>query len=89
MGEGQIESAMELLKECSENGEWLCLKNLHLMTTWLGDLEKIIKSLNPHNSFRLWLTTEPHNEFSRALSSSCLKVTYEVIIIIIIIVVLQ
>ena len=29
MGQGQMEIALELLKKCSINGEWLCLKNLH------------------------------------------------------------
>ena len=26
---------MQKLKECAENGWWLCLKNLHLVTAWL------------------------------------------------------
>lgn len=78
MGEGQTETAMELLRSCSQSGEWLCLKNLHLMTSWLGELEKELKALKFHENFRLWLTTEPHEDFSRVLAGSCLKVTYEV-----------
>ncbi|KAK6637824.1 hypothetical protein RUM44_008246 [Polyplax serrata] len=77
MGEGQTETAMELLRSCSQSGEWLCLKNLHLMTSWLGELEKELKALKFHENFRLWLTTEPHEDFSRVLAGSCLKVTYE------------
>lgn len=41
MGQGQAEIAMKLLNECSANGSWLCLKNLHLVTSWLGTLEKV------------------------------------------------
>lgn len=69
---------MELLKSCSESGQWLCIKNLHLMTSWLGELEKEFRSLKLHSNFRLWLTTEPNEEFSPVLANSCLKITYEV-----------
>jgi dynein heavy chain 2 len=41
MGQGQAEIAMQLLHECATNGEWLCLKNLHLVTSWLPTLEKV------------------------------------------------
>ena len=44
MGQGQAEVAMQLLQECATNGEWLCLKNLHLVTAWLPTLEKVITS---------------------------------------------
>jgi dynein heavy chain 2 len=41
MGQGQMEIALELLKKCAINGEWLCLKNLHLVVAWLPILEKV------------------------------------------------
>ena len=41
MGQGQADIAMQLLHECVERGEWLCLKNLHLVTAWLPTLEKV------------------------------------------------
>ena len=44
MGQGQSDIAMHQLRECSQNGEWLCLKNLHLVTAWLPVLEKVCKS---------------------------------------------
>ncbi|KAJ7398962.1 hypothetical protein BTVI_119896 [Pitangus sulphuratus] len=40
MGQGQADLAIQTLKECAHNGEWLCLKNLHLVTSWLPVLEK-------------------------------------------------
>jgi len=43
MGQGQAELAMQLLQECATNGEWLCLKNLHLVTAWLPTLEKVVR----------------------------------------------
>lgn len=41
MGQGQADVALATLRECARNGEWLCLKNLHLVTTWLPLLEKV------------------------------------------------
>ena len=41
MGQGQAEIAIQLLRDCARNGEWLCLKNLHLVTSWLPTLEKV------------------------------------------------
>ena len=42
MGQGQAEEAMRLLAECARTGDWLCLKNLHLVVAWLPTLEKEI-----------------------------------------------
>ena len=36
-----MEIALDLLKKCSSQGSWLCLKNLHLVTPWLSTLEKV------------------------------------------------
>jgi dynein heavy chain 2 len=41
MGQGQMQIALDLLKKCSSQGSWLCLKNLHLVTPWLTTLEKV------------------------------------------------
>ncbi|XP_022103094.1 cytoplasmic dynein 2 heavy chain 1-like isoform X1 [Acanthaster planci] len=77
MGQGQANIAMQLLHDCARNGEWLCLKNLHLVTSWLPVLEKEINTLEPHEKFRLWLTAESHPKFPTILLQSSLKITYE------------
>ncbi|XP_053400577.1 cytoplasmic dynein 2 heavy chain 1-like [Mercenaria mercenaria] len=77
MGQGQSEIAMQLLRDCSQNGDWLCLKNLHLVTAWLPSLEKEINTLKPHKDFRLWMTAEVHPKFPTILLQSSLKITYE------------
>ena len=41
MGQGQADIALQLLRDCARNGQWLCLKNLHLVTGWLQLLEKV------------------------------------------------
>lgn len=45
MGQGQSELAMTLLRECARNGDWLCLKNVHLVVSWLPTLEKEMYTL--------------------------------------------
>jgi len=41
MGQGQADIALQQLRDCARDGEWLCLKNLHLVTAWLPTLEKV------------------------------------------------
>ncbi len=77
MGQGQSEVALEKLASAAAAGEWLCLKNLHLMTFWIPTLEKELAGLKLHEKFRLWLTAESHLKFPSTLIESCLKVTYE------------
>lgn len=40
MGGGQNEVALELMRQAAQKGQWLCLKNVHLVTVWLPTLEK-------------------------------------------------
>ncbi|XP_064157010.1 dynein cytoplasmic 2 heavy chain 1 isoform X2 [Anguilla rostrata] len=77
MGQGQADIAIQTLRECARSGEWLCLKNLHLVTAWLPLLEKELNVLQPKAGFRLWLTAEVHPKFSPILLQSSLKITYE------------
>lgn len=94
MGQGQADIALAEITQAAASGGWVCLKNLHLVTFWLPVLEKHINSIlqpyitngstsgdnssEPHRNFRLWLTTEPQDEFPSTLLQSCLKVAYEV-----------
>lgn len=50
-----------MLKEAAVKGQWVCLKNLHLVISFLPILEKTFKSLERHENFKCWLTTEAHN----------------------------
>lgn len=77
MGGGQQETAQHLLRAAALNGTWLCLKNLHLVVAWLPTLEKELASIQPHQDFRLWLTSESHPSFTSILLQSSLKATYE------------
>jgi len=77
MGGGTNETAIETIKQAALKGEWVCLKNLHLVTPWLSVLEKEFKMLKPDKQFRLWLTSEPHIKFPSILLQTSLKITYE------------
>lgn len=72
-----LQVALQLLHECAKTGSWLCLKNLHLVVSWLPTLEKEIYGLTKHADFRIYLTSEPHPKFPTTLLESALKITYE------------
>eukprot|EP01052_Picozoa_sp_SAG31_P000354 SAG31_NODE_11_length_38734_cov_21.263854_4_plen_1070_part_00 len=79
MGQGQAETALDLLRKCAQFGEWLCLKNVHLVVAWLPSFEKELNALLPtaNENFRLWLTTESHAKFPTILLQQSLKITFE------------
>ncbi len=77
MGGGQQSVAATMLRAASNNGTWLCLKNLHLVVAWLPTLEKMLSSLEPHDDFRLWLTSEPHQLTPAILLQQSIKATFE------------
>jgi dynein heavy chain 2, cytosolic len=37
-----------MLREAAKKGDWLSLKNVHLVTSWLPTLEKELKNLDIH-----------------------------------------
>ncbi|RZC33069.1 cytoplasmic dynein 2 heavy chain 1 [Asbolus verrucosus] len=77
MGEGQEVKAIAALEKTAQAGQWLILKNLHLVTGWLSILCQNLQNLKPHESFRLWLITEPNPSFNFVLAQNSLKVVYE------------
>ncbi|CBZ37876.1 dynein heavy chain, putative [Leishmania donovani] len=77
MGSGQTDEAMRLLRESAVKGDWLFLKNLHLVIPWVSQLQKELMVLKPDASFRLFLTSEAHDEFPSMLLGQSLKITFE------------
>lgn len=77
LGSGQTDGAMSLLYRAAKEGHLLLLKNLHLVSPWLYDLEKALKLLKPHESFRLILTTEVSSSFPTILLQESLLISYE------------
>lgn len=77
MGGGQNEVALKTLEECATKGEWLCLKNLHLVPNFLTSLEKTLNNTQIAEGFKLFLTTEEHPKFPVVLLETCFKLSYE------------
>ncbi|KAJ3554185.1 hypothetical protein NM688_g3240 [Phlebia brevispora] len=50
--------ADQAIANAARQGSWVLLKNVHLAPSWLGQLEKKLQTLGPHQSFRLFLTME-------------------------------
>ncbi|CEO98015.1 hypothetical protein PBRA_006129 [Plasmodiophora brassicae] len=78
MGQGQTDAALKAISTASSNGSWVCLKNLHLVSTWLPTLEKALGALSKcHERYRLWLTSESHACWPAMLLQRATKVTVE------------
>ncbi|XP_077377243.1 dynein axonemal heavy chain 10-like [Festucalex cinctus] len=78
MGQGQEKVALHLLELAASRGQWLMLQNCHLLVKWLKDLEKCIERVpKPHPNFRLWLTTNPIDDFPIGILQKSLKVVTE------------
>lgn len=58
------------------SGDWLLLKNLHLVVSWLPALEREVHKLGPgrHSGFRLFLASQPHTKFPQTLLERSIKV---------------
>ena len=59
-------------------GFWVLLQNVHLLASWLKNLEKKLETAKaPHADFRLWLTTQPSDKFPLGILQRSLKVVTE------------
>jgi dynein heavy chain len=59
-------------------GNWVMLMNCHLLVSWLKTLERISDAIKkPDPGFRLWLTTNPTNQFPLGILQKALKVVTE------------
>nr|XP_057927697.1 dynein axonemal heavy chain 10-like isoform X1 [Doryrhamphus excisus] len=78
MGQGQEKVALHLLEVAAARGQWLMLQNCHLLVKWLKDLEKCLEMITkPHPHFRLWITTNPIDDFPIGILQKSLKVVTE------------
>ena len=69
-----------LISDATRQGNWVFLANCHLMISWLPDLQKIIEAFEektPHETFRLWLSSNPTPHFPLAILQRGVKMTTE------------
>lgn len=70
--------AKAMIERGAIRGHWIMLNNCHLLVKWLKTMEAIIENLQkPDKNFRLWLTTEPTDEFPLGILQKSLKVVTE------------
>ena len=78
MGQGQEERARKAITEAILKGHWLMLQNCHLSLEFCEELiTTMVDTDEMHRNFRLWLTTEVHNDFPIGLLQISHKFTNE------------
>ena len=78
LGQGQGPIAEQMLETGYRRGNWVLLQNCHLLASWLKTLEKMLNEMkDPHKDFRLWLTTDPTDNFPLGILQRSLKVVTE------------
>lgn len=85
LGQGQGPVAQRLIEAAVKTGDWVCLQNCHLASSWMNDLEDLCSQLNDPNSklspvnedFRLFLTSMPTTTFPIPILQNSVKVTTE------------
>lgn len=80
LGQGQGKIAEQFIQAGQANGEWICLQNCHLSSSWMPELERIQEiqneeTINPE--YRLWLTSMPTSVFPVPVLQMGLKITNE------------
>ncbi|KAF6770384.1 hypothetical protein AHF37_11372, partial [Paragonimus kellicotti] len=80
LGQGQAPIASRLIKEGVRDGNWVFLANCHLSLSWMPALDKIVEQLSleePHQEFRLWLSSSPNPQFPISILQAGIKMTTE------------
>ncbi|XP_071951094.1 dynein axonemal heavy chain 2-like isoform X2 [Antedon mediterranea] len=80
LGQGQAPIATRMIKEGVREGNWVFLANCHLSLSWMPQLAKLVEQLQveePHQDFRLWLSSSPHPEFPISILQAGIKMTTE------------
>jgi dynein heavy chain len=80
LGQGQDVVAMNKLEIGHKEGHWIMLQNVHLMPTFLTDLEKKMDSFAQEGSnpaFRLFMSSDPATSIPIGLLEKSIKLTNE------------
>ena len=84
LGQGQEVVAEAAMATAAKEGHWVILQNIHLVKTWLPQLEKLIEEaqLEAHDDYRLFLSAEPASQPSnhiipQSILECSIKITNE------------
>ena len=84
LGQGQEVLAEEAMAKASQNGHWVVLQNIHLVKSWLSNLEKKIEEMSEgaHPDYRLFLSADPaasraNHIIPQSILETSIKITNE------------
>lgn len=78
MGQGQEYHARKMIMESMAHGGWVLLQNVHLSLPFCSEvIDMLVETEHIDDTFRMWVTTEPHSEFPIGLLQMALKFTNE------------
>ena len=80
MGQGQEVHARRLISMSMAQGGWVLLQNCHLGLEYMEELLEVLQTQDEKTTatnFRVWITTEPHPNFSITMLQSSIKFTNE------------
>lgn len=78
MGQGQEFIARKMMTECMAAGGWVMLQNVHLSLSFCAEIiDILVETEHIDDTFRLWVTTEVHDEFPIGLLQMAIKVDHQ------------
>ncbi len=81
LGQGQGPAAKRMIQAAQAKGDWVLLQNCHLAKSWMKELESLVdgfkETKDPHDSFRLFLTSMPADYFPATVLQNGVKLTTE------------
>lgn len=78
MGQGQEYHARKMMTDCMATGGWVLLQNVHLSLNFCAEIiDILIETEHVSDAFRLWVTTEVHQNFPIGLLQLAIKFTNE------------
>ena len=77
VGKGQEVANISLIQRGAENGEIICVKNVHLMPQFLQKIELKLKSIKIHEKFKLVYVCETDKNIPKNLINKCKKLLME------------
>lgn len=78
MGQGQEVVARDMIETAMQSGGWVLLQNIHLSLPFAAEImSMMVDTEKVDDTFRIWLTTEVHEQFPIGLLQMAIKFTNE------------